>query len=61
MSENDLGGRFAKGLFGGGRSSAVLGMGDDAALYKPRAGHEIALTCDWFLEGPHFLREKTSG
>ncbi len=35
-----------------------LGGGDDAALFRPRAGHEIILTCDWFLEGTHFLREK---
>ncbi len=35
-----------------------LGIGDDAALFRPRAGREIILTCDWFLEGTHFLREK---
>jgi thiamine-monophosphate kinase len=26
----------------------------------PRAGYETVLTCDWFLEGTHFLREKHS-
>ena len=31
-----------------------LGMGDDAALFRPREGQEIILTCDWFLEGTHF-------
>ncbi len=36
----------------------LLGAGDDAALFRPRAGHETILTCDWFLEGTHFLREK---
>ena len=35
-----------------------LGRGDDAALFRPRASHELILTCDWFLEGTHFLREK---
>lgn len=35
-----------------------LGMGDDAALFRPRASHEMILTCDWFLEGTHFLQEK---
>ncbi len=35
-----------------------LGIGDDAALFRGRAGHEIVLTCDWFFEGTHFLREK---
>jgi thiamine-monophosphate kinase len=33
-------------------------MGDDAALVSPARGREIVLTCDWFLEGTHFLRDK---
>jgi len=41
----------------GGRD-AHLGIGDDAALLRPSRGHEIILTCDWFLEGTHFLRGK---
>ena len=35
-----------------------LGIGDDAAVFRPRASHEVLLTCDWLLEGTHFLREK---
>jgi thiamine-monophosphate kinase len=35
-----------------------LGMGDDAALLSGTPGYEIVLTCDWFLEGTHFLRYK---
>ena len=35
-----------------------LGIGDDAALFRPQAGHDLILTCDWFLEGTHFLRDK---
>ncbi len=35
-----------------------LGIGDDAALVRPARGREIVLTCDWFLEGTHFLRDK---
>jgi thiamine-monophosphate kinase len=35
-----------------------LGIGDDAALWRPGAGRSAILTCDWFLEGTHFLREK---
>lgn len=35
-----------------------LGIGDDAALFAPRKGYDVVLTCDWFLEGVHFLREK---
>ena len=35
-----------------------LGIGDDAALWKPKPGFATVLTSDWFLEGSHFLREK---
>lgn len=38
--------------------AVVLALGDDAALWQPRAGYETVLTCDWFLEGSHFLRDK---
>jgi len=34
-----------------------LGIGDDAALWRPRKGYETILTTDWFLEGRHFLRD----
>lgn len=40
----------------GGISGVRLGIGDDAAIWKPRARFETVLTCDWFLEGTHFLR-----
>lgn len=33
-------------------------MGDDAALFRARPEHELILTCDWFLEGTHFERDK---
>jgi thiamine-monophosphate kinase len=36
--------------------SLRLGLGDDAALWTPRPGYETIFTCDWFLEGSHFLR-----
>lgn len=39
------------------RGSLHVGIGDDAALFRPRAGYETILTCDWFLEGTHFLRD----
>lgn len=60
MRENELIERIDKAL---GRrrnaSDAVrLAMGDDAALFRPQAGLETILTCDWFLEGAHFLRDK---
>jgi len=38
--------------------SVALGIGDDAALLRQRPGHELILSCDWFLEGTHFLRDK---
>ncbi len=38
--------------------SVALGIGDDAALLLPRPGYETILTCDWFLEGTHFSRDK---
>src|SRR5258707_12674433 len=38
--------------------SVALGIGDDAALFQPKRGHETILTCDWFLEGTHFFRKK---
>jgi thiamine-monophosphate kinase len=38
--------------------SLLIGIGDDAALFRPRPGYETVLTCDWFLEGTHFLRDK---
>jgi thiamine-monophosphate kinase len=37
-----------------------LGIGDDAALVSGTPGYAIVLTCDWFLEGTHFLRDKHS-
>jgi thiamine-monophosphate kinase len=35
-----------------------LGIGDDAALLGPRKGFETVLTCDWFLQGSHFLLDR---
>jgi thiamine-monophosphate kinase len=43
------------GLKSGG---LTLGIDDDAALFVPRSGYQTILTCDWFLEGTHFLRDK---
>ncbi len=38
--------------------SLPLGIGDDAALFVAKRGYQTILTCDWFLEGSHFLRDK---
>jgi thiamine-monophosphate kinase len=43
---------------GKSQASMRVGAGDDAALWHPRAGHETILTCDWFLEGTHFLASR---
>jgi len=40
------------------RPGLALGAGDDAALLKPRPRRQLVLTCDWFLEGSHFLRDQ---
>jgi thiamine-monophosphate kinase len=42
----------------GSGHSVALGIGDDAALFRAKPGREIILTCDWFLEATHFLRDK---
>ena len=42
----------------GRRGGLVLGAGDDAAVVVSRPGYETILTCDWFLEGSHFLRDR---
>ena len=47
--------RIAKALASRPGTRLPLGVGDDAALLEPRHGFETILTCDWFLEGRHFL------
>jgi thiamine-monophosphate kinase len=62
-TENDLVRRI--GLAGCWQSdvhaAVQLGIGDDAALFCPRRGYQTILTCDWFVEGLHFLRDKHPG
>ena len=51
--------REIKRAFAGQRSGSLrVAMGDDAALWRAERGQEAILTCDWFLEGTHFLRDK---
>ena len=50
--------RIARRLGFAKAKTLVVGLGDDAALWTPAQGHQIVLTCDWFLEGSHFLRDK---
>jgi thiamine-monophosphate kinase len=46
----------AAGIFGGssGYARIRLGIGDDCALLRPRAGEEVAVTTDLSIEGRHF-------
>ncbi|MGH8252410.1 MAG: thiamine-phosphate kinase [Steroidobacteraceae bacterium] len=37
------------------RTDVVLGVGDDAALLRPRAGFDLAMTTDTLVENVHFL------
>jgi len=34
--------------------SVISGVGDDAAIFKPTAGHELVFTTDMLVEGRHF-------
>jgi thiamine-monophosphate kinase len=61
QNEDSLVRRIARvfaGEQGGDGNMLDLGIGDDAALFPPRSGFETILTCDWFLEGTHFLKDK---
>jgi thiamine-monophosphate kinase len=60
QSEAALLERIEKIAFNTGiRNSGLrLGIGDDAALFKGSVGSDQILTCDWFLEGTHFLRDQ---
>jgi thiamine-monophosphate kinase len=49
------------GVRGASSRFLALGIGDDAALVSGTPGYEMVLTCDWFLEGTHFLRDKHAG
>jgi thiamine-monophosphate kinase len=42
----------------GSGSALRVSIGDDAALLRASPKNEEILTCDWFLEGSHFLRDK---
>jgi thiamine-monophosphate kinase len=39
-------------------SQVRRGIGDDAAIFRGAPGYDQILTCDWFLEGTHFLRDR---
>ena len=46
----------------GARRRLVLGMGDDCAIYRPRAGEELVFTTDLFIEDVHYrLKNEQAG
>ncbi len=51
MGEFDLIERFFKRP----RQEAVVGIGDDCAVWAPRAGHQLVFSADMLVEGRHFL------
>jgi thiamine-monophosphate kinase len=57
-AEQQLIDRIVKGQPTATHRDLLLSAGDDAALWRPRRGYETILTCDWFVEGNHFLRGK---
>jgi thiamine-monophosphate kinase len=40
------------------RSNLVLGIGDDAAIFRPRANEDLVFTTDMLIEDVHFTRAK---
>jgi thiamine-monophosphate kinase len=38
-----------------GAKGLVLGIGDDCAVYRPKAGEDLIFTTDQLIEGVHFL------
>jgi thiamine-monophosphate kinase len=57
-NENNVVARIARKLAARKSKALPVGLGDDAALWSPTRGYKTILTCDWFLEGSHFLRDK---
>lgn len=46
--------RYIRSRTSGGANSPALGIGDDCALIRPRAGQELAVTTDLTVCGRHF-------
>ncbi len=56
LSEFDLIARIGR-LGPGHGGQVVLGIGDDAALLRPRPGYDLAICADALVEGVHFRRK----
>lgn len=46
--------RYIRSRTGGARAGLAVGIGDDCALLRPRAGQELAVTTDLTVCGRHF-------
>lgn len=49
---------LTKNLKTPGSDSVLVGIGDDAAVFRLGEGKNILLTCDMLIEGRHFLKDK---
>jgi thiamine-monophosphate kinase len=54
LSEFDLIARIARRVRGRRAGAVALGIGDDAALLRVRAGEQVAVSTDAFVEDVHF-------
>ena len=55
MNEGELIGRIARKARPI-HSALIAGIGDDCAIWRPRAGEDLVFTTDFLLEGVHFDR-----